>query len=191
MSWNLSSSLKKIGCCEKGNILIEVSFALPVLVLLLTAGFDLSRHLLLLNKLEQFVAAQARNLIHHEQVEVGAVGSFRSQGLKIIGFAEDNVRFNLSVEGGALGANGLFRSDWISDAPGNDMACSLSARPAIADLSDPGGARPDFPFLIVRACFDAGADYYLTPLIPDSVRILQARAINYREVLSPMDAGSG
>jgi len=191
MDWDWSSSHKKICRCEKGNILIEVSLALPVLVLLLTAGFDLARHLLMLNKLEQFVAVQARNLTHHEQVEVGEVGSFRSQGLKIIGFAEGKARFNLSVEGGVLGANGIYRSDWISHALGNEMACSLSARPAIADLSEPDVARPDFPILIIHACLDAGADYYLTPLIPGSVRILQARAIEYREVLSPIDGGSG
>ena len=190
MLWRCASILKKIWTREEGNILIEISLSLPVLVLLLTTGFDLARHVLLLNKLDQFVAAQARNLIQREQLAEGDISSFRMQGLMVTGLREESTRFFLSAEGGDLLANGSYHSRWSAAASENDMACILSDRPTIAEPQNPDEYFPDYPLIIVSACFDAGAEYYLTPILPDSLRVLQVQAIDYGEMSGPV-SGEG
>ena len=171
---------------KNGNILIEISLSLPLLVLLLSAGFDLARHVLLLNKLDQFIAVQARHLTQNATAEEGEINALRLQGLRIMGLKEANTRFFLSAEGGAITADGRYQSDWSVVAPANDIACRLQDRPVIGDLPDPDITFPDYPMIIVSACFDAGADYYLTPILSESLRVLQAQAIDYTKKFRPV-----
>ena len=117
---------------QRGSVLVEMAFILPVLVTMILAGVELSRYVLLQQKLDAIAITTADLVSQREQISVATIDQIFAAADHVIApfaFGSDGIVVVTSVS--ASGGNGP-RVDWQRSGGGMLSASST--------IGTPGGA---------------------------------------------------
>ena len=173
----------------QGSLMVEAAITLPVLVLLLFGAMDVTRFIHAVHKSDIAVDAIANALRDDTEIT-------NEDAVRLLLTAENNMSFKeyfpaleLIIEGIRIRPNGTVEKVWVVSETLPETSCNTTNFGAMPANSNPNGYIPHQDLLRVKLCAVFSDDFFLSSIIPATVRQISASTLRHANYLFHTPSG--
>ncbi|OUR80203.1 hypothetical protein A9Q83_01890 [Alphaproteobacteria bacterium 46_93_T64] len=164
---------------RNGSLMIEVAVALPVLVLLLFGGIDLTRYVQAIHKTDIAVDVIADELRDDPYVSSEDVSALLQSTQTTMSFKEFTPSLEMTVGGLVLHSNGSSTKAWQVQNSFPSGKCNGIEAMALQPTENLGSFTPNQYLIAVKLCTVFKGEFFLSSIIPISARQITSTAVRH------------
>jgi len=161
---------RQLRCDQRGSIAVETAIALPVLLLMLFGGADITRYIQAMHRLDAATALIADGIGNRAVIDGALIEQVKRAALGVVAFNNNPAHLDIVVGAGRLWSGGQYQEMWtISSA---DAAANCRLAPQSYGYENPE-SDPYFPsqyLFDIQVCSYLEDSFFLSALIPKSLR---------------------